>query len=363
MYLKGFPYTRVSPVQLEELGLVGFVHLRQLVNGATREVVSNLQATGRVMMMELYMDKSGEAIEHVTAQDPTDHIEWNAFVKKCTLKMDAREAKRLSSQMIAQIDSVAKRVQDTIFTDASTAQLDSQPQHENVSTSVPTNDIKVLVLFSGVGTVEHVLRDAHPTLEFISIDILPGKHLTHQIDVRDFCKEGGPLFDMETGSVQVLWASPPCNPVSRANTTGTRDLAYATTMVECIIKVMDHLQPRVWYFENPLGLLGSLPVRQSFASWLLVVPQCRFGPPYRKDTCIWTSECKVLTQTGQTWRCARGSESVYKALTRKHQITAQGGPSKSGRPGAGGGKFIQQIPGKLTLALALHLPWGMPASA
>ena len=125
--------------------------------------------------------------------------------------------------------------------------------------------------------------------------------------------------------------------------------------------VMDHLQPTVWYIENPLGLLGSLPVMQPLASQLLVVSQCHFGLPYRKDTCIWTSEYQVLKQSGQTWRCVRGSECVYKALAGKHHISAQGGPSRSGRPLVGGGKFTQQIPGELTLALALHLPWGMPA--
>ena len=127
--------------------------------------------------------------------------------------------------------------------------------------------------------------------------------------------------------------------------------------------VMDHLQPTVWYIENPLGLLGSLPVMQPLASQLLVVSQCHFGLPYRKDTCIWTSEYQVLKQSGQTWRCVRGSECVYKALAGKHHISAQGGPSRSGRPWVGGGKFTQQIPGELTLALALHLPWGMPAGA
>ena len=363
LYLKGFPYTLVSPVQLEELGLVGYVHLRRLVNGATGDVVCNLQACGRVMMIELHLDRTEEAVEEpVSTIDPSDPIEWSAFVKQCTLRMDAQDSKKQPTQTIEQIGYVARSAQDAIHTDARAAQLDHLPSGASVTTrSLPTEKITVVVLFSGMGSVEHVLQDAHPGINFISVDILPAKHLTHQMDIRDFCEDGGPLSKMKTGSVQMLWASPPCNNVSRANTTGIRDLAYVTQMIECIIKVMDHLQPKAWYIENPDGLLKSLPVMQPFASSMLVVSQCHFGMPYRKDTNIWTSEYQVLVQTREIWRCARGSECVYKALTRKHQITAQAGPSKSGRPGAGGSIFTQQIPGKMTLALTSHLPWDLPA--
>ena len=61
--------------------------------------------------------------------------------------------------------------------------------------------IIALVLFSGVGTVEHGLRDAHPEMEFISVDCLPAKHLTYQMDMREFCADKGPLFDKLPGSI------------------------------------------------------------------------------------------------------------------------------------------------------------------
>jgi hypothetical protein len=360
LYLKGFPYTLISPVQLEEMGIVGFLHTRQLINGTTGEVVSNLSVCGRVVMLELFMEKEGEAVEEpVTAKDPTNQVEWDSFIRECTI---LRNSQLNKTDAVSQVGALgASRVPSA---DDCASQVNPSAQ---MMAPIPTPILKaktrVLVLFSGSGSVELVLSDAHPETEFISVDIAPAKHLTHQMDVRDFCADGGALYDIPPHSVHFMWASPPCSEVSRAHTIGTRNLGYATAMMQTVIRALKHLQPPVWMIENPVGYLSTLPVMDQFSSSLLVVSQCLFGLPYRKDTNIWTSERKVLSESEQIWRCKTGSQCTYKQITGKHQITAQAGPSRNGRPGAGGARITQQIPGKLTLALIAHLPWGESITA
>ena len=141
-----------------------------------------------------------------------------------------------------------------------------------------------------------------------------------------------------------VWQSPPCTPFSRANTTGMRDLEGGKRNVLAGLEITRWLRPDSFFLENPVGLLMEMPWMQRYQRLLNVCSYCRYGKPYRKNTCIWSDvNLDLKTCSGKTL-CAN------KAALGYHPVTAQSG-STARSLGSGGGRNVYPIPSKLVAHL------------
>lgn len=178
--------------------------------------------------------------------------------------------------------------------------------------------MKILELFSGTKSVSKAMLKLWPDAEVISVDISPEYSPDICTDVRTWNFYG----ELEHGSVDVLWASPPCTHYSLANK-GQRDLDTADECVQAVFKMIDYLQPTAWFVENPAtGMLQKRDFMKLYAPYRKCTCYCHFGKPYRKATNIWTNVDVRLPM------CDRETPCEQFRRYNHHKSTAQKGPSK-----------------------------------
>ena len=88
----------------------------------------------------------------------------------------------------------------------------------------------------------------------------------------------------------VVGCSPPCTEYSRAMTTHPRDFEKADRLVRAALDIIDYLQPRLWFLENPKS--GELRNRVFMEGIPFIdVDYCQFADyGYQKPTRLWGSE-------------------------------------------------------------------------
>lgn len=95
---------------------------------------------------------------------------------------------------------------------------------------------------------------------------------------------------------RVVWASPPCQKFSVCtighnwNTDHTPKTAEAEAAMQLVIKTLQliqDLQPRYWFIENPRGKLRRMPFMQGFKR--RTVTYCQYGDRNQKPTDIWSN--------------------------------------------------------------------------
>ena len=148
---------------------------------------------------------------------------------------------------------------------------------------VPPRRPKMLDLFSGTGSVGEVFR--RHGYEVISMDNRAAAKPDILVDIRDwnFRQQFAP------GEFDVIAAGVPCLEYSTALTTRPRKLEEADALVEKTLEVIDYLQPRLWWVENPRnGLLRRRPVMAG-RPWVDVDYCCFSRWGYQKPTRIWGS--------------------------------------------------------------------------
>ena len=200
--------------------------------------------------------------------------------------------------------------------------------------------IKVLVLFSGTGSVEKVILQRYPAAQIVNLDIDSKWPTTHNMSIEDFIR--GAMYEYKPGHFDILWASPPCKEYSRAKTVGPRDLIAADARVAAALTCILYLQPRFFFIENPVGLLHRRPVMQPLETFKREVSYCKYGEKFMKPTHIWSNAKlqKVLI------RCTAENPCPDRAAFGKHLQTAQSGPAH-GTPGSGRGVNVYPIPSSL----------------
>lgn len=211
--------------------------------------------------------------------------------------------------------------------------------------------MKILELFSGTKSVSKAMLKLWPHAEVLSVDASPEYNPDICTDVRawNFYEA------LEHGSIDVLWASPPCTNYSRANQ-GVRDLDTADECVEAVFKMIDYLQPAAFFVENPAtGLLQKRDFMKLYAPYRRCTCYCHFGKPYRKATNFWTNVDVQLPI------CNKQTPCEHFGLHGYHKETAQKGPSKlSGGRWATGNptSVLWTVPERLvhTLCLASGIP-------
>ena len=171
--------------------------------------------------------------------------------------------------------------------------------------------MKLLELFSGTGSVGKVFKERG--WDVVSLDRDMDADI--KTDIMDWDYKAA----YEPGSFDVLWTSPPCTEYSAAKTVGVRQIAYANSVVQRTLDIIEYFQPRYWFLENPqTRMLKSQPMMQDKP--YTEVDYCRYGMPYRKRTRIWNN---LENWTPQPL-CKRDCESMMDNKKRHKQVAQRG---------------------------------------
>jgi len=142
---------------------------------------------------------------------------------------------------------------------------------------------RALELFSGSGSVGRAFKEQGWEVVSLDIDRKCGAMITCDIRKWEYSQYPRGHFD-------VIFASPCCTQYSVARTHGgPRDLAWADSLVEKTLEIIEYFRPRYWWIENPqTGLLKTRPFMQALPLFF-DVDYCQYGFPFRKRTRLWTN--------------------------------------------------------------------------
>lgn len=166
---------------------------------------------------------------------------------------------------------------------------------------------RMLDLFSGTGSVGKVF--AKHGFEVTTLDLERRFNPDIVADILEWDFRGA----FSPGHFEVISLGVPCTEFSSALTTRPRDLELANRIVRRSLEIVEYLQPKRWFLENPrTGLLKSQEYMQGFA--YVDVDYCQFTLPergtdgkwewgYRKPTRFWeraplccrSSDCTIYT--------------------------------------------------------------------
>ncbi len=196
--------------------------------------------------------------------------------------------------------------------------------------------MKLLDLFTGTGSIAHVARDLG--FEVTTLDIDPRCNPDICADITEFDYQS----QLEPGSFQVIWASPPCETFSCARKCNIgREVNGEMMTAERLHQDMENvgvpilrktqeiiqfLQPKAWYLENPYT--GSM--KNYIDEKPVIVDYCMFGFGYRKRTAVWTNldiESKMCDKS----HLVNGRHPMTAIGTSKTQLGQGGGSCKKGR--------------------------------
>ena len=141
--------------------------------------------------------------------------------------------------------------------------------------------LRALDLFSGTGSVAEALRAWG--YEVVTVD----NDKSRKADVQESIL-GWDYSQYPAGYFDIVAASPPCTEYSQAMTAKRpRRLRQADALVAKALEIIQHLEPRLWWIENPRwGLLRTRSVVKDLP--FLDLDFCQFSSDgFRKATRFW----------------------------------------------------------------------------
>ena len=153
--------------------------------------------------------------------------------------------------------------------------------------------MRILELFCGTKSISKVFEGRGH--QIVTLDNNTRFQPNICIDIMDFRKDMLP-----TGfKPDVIWASPPCQCFSvasisthwtgghRAYIPKTEKAKIAQNMVKKTLELIDEIQPKYWFIENPRGVLRKMPFMD--VGTRHTVTYCQYGKNHMKPTDIWTN--------------------------------------------------------------------------
>jgi len=208
----------------------------------------------------------------------------------------------------------------------------------------------ILELCAGPNTpAAKALRRRYPNARIITVDIDPKTFPTIVADVVTWKNRNLPW---PPGSIDIVWASPPCTEYSFAKTVGDRNFERADAIVSACLRIIEHVKPRLaWFLENPKGLLKDRPFMKPYEKYRNECTYCKYDKtPYKKPTHIWSNRTISLLHC-DTHPCDA------KRKTGSHPATAQGGPTESGKPGTPRHKAYETPPSLMDYLMEVALQY------
>ena len=153
--------------------------------------------------------------------------------------------------------------------------------------------MKVIELFAGSRSIGKAAEQLG--LDVWSTDLHPFDGVDLAEDILKLSADDIP----HAGEDTILWASPPCTGFSVASigrhwTGGHRayipnsDTArLGMELVQHTLKLIEDINPRYWFIENPRGVLRKLPIMEGLTRH--TVTYCQYGDERMKPTDIWTN--------------------------------------------------------------------------
>lgn len=180
--------------------------------------------------------------------------------------------------------------------------------------------MKVLELFAGsrsIGKAAEALG-----LEVLSCDITAydGIHVVGDVLAL-------PMKRWVEFQPDIIWASPPCTGFSVAaighhwgegRTPKTSTACLGMALAIKTIEIIRACKPKVWYVENPRGMLRTLPLMKPLGT-PHTVTYCQYGDTRQKPTDIWTN-CTLWTPKP---KCSPGA-TCHDAAPRGSRTGTQG---------------------------------------
>jgi hypothetical protein len=169
-------------------------------------------------------------------------------------------------------------------------------------------------------------------------------HRVYTTDNQDFenIDQVCDIFDFDVNKLpyapDMVWTSPPCTSFSVAsighhwnkdNTPKTEKAELGVAIVKKTIEIIEQLEPKYWFIENPRGKLRKLDFMQDFQR--KTVTYCSYGDMRMKPTDIWTN-FDFATRP----MCFNGNKDCH------HEPAPRG--SKTGTQGLKGDYLRSQIP-------------------
>ena len=180
-------------------------------------------------------------------------------------------------------------------------------------------------------------------------------HEVYTTDNQDFEKidQVCDIFDFDLDKLpyipDIIWSSPPCTSFSVASighhwnpdhTPKTQKAELGVAIVKKTIDIIEQLQPKYWFIENPRGKLRKLDFMQDLPR--KTVTYCSYGDMRMKPTDIWTN-CNFTIRP----MCFNGNKDCH------HEPAPRG--SKTGTQGLKGDYLRSQIPAELFEDIFKHI--------
>ncbi|AUF82303.1 putative cytosine DNA methyltransferase [Tetraselmis virus 1] len=206
------------------------------------------------------------------------------------------------------------------------------------------NKVKVLDLYAGKKSVEKTLNSLFPKkVEVVSVDIEPSFKPTICADMLELDYKS--LW--KPGEFDAIWSSSPCTWYSLARNSVPRDFVLADKLVKKAIEIIEYLQPKRWFMENPRAFMRLRPFMEPYNQYRKTVNYCKYSSrgdyyKYPKPTDIWTNFDFQPKTCNKNDRCKHFTNGC-------HPVTAQKGPSWSSTPAMGSVKSenVYRVPRKL----------------
>jgi len=183
----------------------------------------------------------------------------------------------------------------------------------------------ILELFSGTKSISTAFKDAG--WDVFTVDNNPELCPDLVADISTLSKHRLPERFQHP---DVVWASPPCTCFSVASMGhhwtmpyGTPKTIEAVKSMELVVRtftLLANLNPRLWFIENPRGMLRKINMMQNARKYRHTVTYCQYGDIRMKPTDIWTNHpnpgFKPMCKNGMTCHqsAPRGSKTGTQGL-------------------------------------------------